>query len=148
MKRHTRYQGAIVQDGKLLIISHRRHDNGHEYWLLPGGGIESGETEHECVVREMLEETGLQVRVERLLLQKPDIAPAAIYQQINTYLCTPIGGVASPGYEPEIEASAVYSIHAVRWISLADEIDWGQAVKQNVVTYPQLQAIRATLGYA
>ncbi len=148
MKRHTRYQGAIVQDGQLLIISHRRHDNGHEHWVLPGGGIESGETEYECVIREMQEETGLQVRVERLLLQKPDIEPAAVYQQINTYLCTPIGGVASPGYEPEPEASAVYSIHAVHWISLADESGWDQAVKEDAVTYPQLKDIRAALGYA
>ena len=40
------------------------------YWTLPGGGLEAGETPAEAAVREVHEETGLQVRAVRLLFER------------------------------------------------------------------------------
>ncbi len=48
---------------KLLLT--RRADSGQ--WCIPGGGMDAGESVEECSAREMLEETGLVVRVGRLL---------------------------------------------------------------------------------
>ena len=67
--RQTRYQGAIIKDDKILLIRHTEHASGHSYWVIPVGGREAGETEMACVMREMLEETNLVVRVERLLVE-------------------------------------------------------------------------------
>jgi len=50
--------------GEKVLLT-RRADNGH--WVLPGGGVESGETLAEACAREVLEETGLSVQVVRLL---------------------------------------------------------------------------------
>jgi 8-oxo-dGTP pyrophosphatase MutT (NUDIX family) len=50
--------------GEKVLLT-RRADNGE--WVLPGGGVESGESLAEACAREMLEETGLTVRVVRLL---------------------------------------------------------------------------------
>lgn len=47
-----------------VLLSHRRD---MDAWNLPGGGMEPGELPDECVVREVLEETGLCVAVERLV---------------------------------------------------------------------------------
>src|ERR1700721_828235 len=54
--------GAVIKDGqgRLLLIK-RGHEPGAGLWSLPGGRIEAGETDAEALVREMLEETGLQV---------------------------------------------------------------------------------------
>jgi 8-oxo-dGTP pyrophosphatase MutT (NUDIX family) len=51
----------------------RREDNGR--WCLPGGGMDAGESAKEACVREMLEETGLEVRVTKLIgiYTTPDI---------------------------------------------------------------------------
>ncbi len=49
--------------GRVLLI--RRQDNG--LWALPGGCQDLGETPAECACRECLEETGLTVRLVRLL---------------------------------------------------------------------------------
>lgn len=146
MARHTRCQGAIMRDHHLLLITHQHHDTGRKYWLLPGGGIEDGEDEVACVIREMREETHLDVRVERLLLDE-EIAPSAGYTRIKTYLCVPIAGEAKPGYEPEVEASNMYGITDVAWFDLRDETDWIGEMKLDEITYPQVKRIQKALGY-
>lgn len=57
MTRTTRYQAAIIREQHVLLIQHHEHANEHTYWLLPGGGMEDGETEIRCVQREVREET-------------------------------------------------------------------------------------------
>ncbi|MBK8032803.1 MAG: NUDIX domain-containing protein [Chloroflexi bacterium] len=55
----------IWNNDKTEILLTRRTDNG--LWCLPGGGVDPGETVEEACIREVWEETGLQVRVERLI---------------------------------------------------------------------------------
>jgi ADP-ribose pyrophosphatase YjhB (NUDIX family) len=57
---------AIIFDAQReRVLLTRRVDNG--LWCLPGGGMESGESAAEACEREVLEETGLRVRVKRLI---------------------------------------------------------------------------------
>jgi 8-oxo-dGTP pyrophosphatase MutT (NUDIX family) len=146
MKRDIRYQGAIVRDHHLLLIRHQDHDGGRSYWLLPGGGREGTETEEACVAREMSEETGLAVTVERLLMEETELG--GIYQRRRTYLCSADRGEAKPGYEPEVEASEVYGIVEVRWFDLRDAATWDPLAVADAITYPQMRRIQAALGYA
>ena len=48
-------RAVIIQDGKILLT----HELSSGWWLLPGGGLEEGETPKDCVIREVEEETGL-----------------------------------------------------------------------------------------
>jgi 8-oxo-dGTP pyrophosphatase MutT (NUDIX family) len=146
MVRTARYQGAIIQNHHILLIKHHHHDDGSEYWVIPGGGREPGETEEECVQREMKEETHLDVRIERLLLDV-QINPGSAYRR-KTYLCTPVAGEARPGNEPEPDAAQLYAISEVAWFDLRDETAWDPLVAGDPITYPQLQRIRAALGYS
>ncbi len=56
---------AAIFDEQRRILLTRRADNGQ--WCLPGGALESGESAAEACEREVLEETGLRVRVRRLV---------------------------------------------------------------------------------
>ena len=145
MPRDIRYQGAIVRDHHLLLIRHRDHGTGRSYWVLPGGGREDGETEEACVAREMSEEVGLAVTVERLLLEETELG--GVYQRRHTYLCSAPDGEAQPGYEPEAEAAEVYGIAEVRWFDLRDPASWDPLVVADRITHPQVMRIRAALGY-
>jgi ADP-ribose pyrophosphatase YjhB (NUDIX family) len=130
-----------------LLIKHREHATGREYWVIPGGGLDGNETEEECVIREAREETNLEVEIDHLLLDEPG-HPDGKYRWRKTFLCRPIAGDASPGSEPEPEAYEKYAITEVRWFDLREERDWGSDLLEDRFTYPQLAQARVKLGYA
>lgn len=61
--------GVAIQDSRVLLTRIARTDVIGEtgLWMLPGGGVEHGEHPEESVTRELAEETGYTVRVDRLL---------------------------------------------------------------------------------
>ncbi|NMO92557.1 NUDIX domain-containing protein [Actinomycetospora sp. TBRC 11914] len=85
--------GAVVRDaaGRLLLVQ-RGHDPEAGRWTLPGGRVEAGESPAEAVVREVAEETGLEVVVGRewLVLERP--AGAASVFEIHDFVAEPVGG--------------------------------------------------------
>jgi len=145
-ERNIRYQGAIIRDNHILLIRHRENESGRSYWIFPGGGIEPGETEEDCVRREMKEETNLDVRIVSLLLNQPS-HPKSVYRSFKTNLCESNTSKASPGAEPEAEAASWYSIAEVKWFDLCDESDWNIELVTDPYTYDELQLVRKKLGY-
>jgi 8-oxo-dGTP diphosphatase len=85
--------GAVITDqsGRLLLIL-RGHEPGLGLWSIPGGRVEPGETDAQAVVREVLEETGLQVTCGPLLgsVVRPGLNGAVI--DIRDYLAVVTGG--------------------------------------------------------
>ena len=63
----------IFDDARQRVLLTRRSDNGR--WCLPGGGMDPGESVEETCIREVSEETGLDVQVTRLVgvYTSPDI---------------------------------------------------------------------------
>ena len=57
---------AIFRDGKVLIVR-RARPPANGLYTLPGGGVELGETLEEAVIREVKEETALDVAIDHLL---------------------------------------------------------------------------------
>ena len=72
---------AAIFDEHGRILLTRRADNGQ--WCLPGGGMEPGESAAEACEREIFEETGLSVRVRRLV---------GIYSHSDQLIVYPDGG--------------------------------------------------------
>jgi hypothetical protein len=56
---------GIIFDNKRRVLLMKRADNG--LWGIPSGHVEPGETVEEAIIREIYEETGLKVKVNRLI---------------------------------------------------------------------------------
>lgn len=80
----------IRQENKVLLVRHKK--NGRKYWLLPGGGLEYGETIEDAAIREMKEETNLDVKVGDLLFVCESIPPDRHRQVLNLYYSAGITG--------------------------------------------------------
>ena len=90
--------GAVIKDGqgRLLLIK-RGHAPGAGLWSLPGGRIEPGETDTEALVREMREETGLEIAAGRLIGTVRRPAQDADVLDIRDYEATVTGGTLHAG---------------------------------------------------
>ena len=88
--------GAVVRDdaGRLLLIR-RGHEPSRGLWSLPGGRVEPGETLEEAVVREVREETGLEVRVGAPVGSVLIPAGTVVYD-VTDFACTPLDVAAVP----------------------------------------------------
>jgi mutator protein MutT len=102
--------GAVVHDatGRLLLIR-RATDPGRGQWSLPGGRVEPGETDAEAVIRELREETGLEVVPGKLVGSVERPARTGIYL-IFDYSARVAGGVLHAGDDAS----------DARWVSSAE----------------------------
>ena len=143
MPKSTRYQGAIVRDSQILLLQQTDHLLERSYWLLPGGRKEPGETEEQCIEREMLEEVGIHVRVEGLILDEP--IESENIDRRKTYRCSVVSGEPRPGYEPEDAYADRYSFTGVQWLDLQRPRAWTLEVTAD--QGPLLKRIREALGF-
>ncbi|MBE5794494.1 MAG: NUDIX hydrolase [Clostridiales bacterium] len=62
---NIRLTGILIENDEILLVQQKLSDN--RQWSLPGGRLERGETLSQGLIREMKEETGLNVEIIRLL---------------------------------------------------------------------------------
>ncbi|HLJ56768.1 MAG TPA: NUDIX domain-containing protein [Chthonomonadaceae bacterium] len=108
---------AVIFDANRRILVLKRARS--EYWSLPGGRIDLGESAHDCCIRETFEETGLETRVVRVVSVNTDPSSIVLYPDGNVhrsfFICFEaevIGGALRASVESE----------EFRWIA-CDEID-------------------------
>lgn len=105
---------AIVFDENKRVLLTRRADNGQ--WCLPGGAMDSGESAAEACEREMWEETGLRVRVKRLVGVYSDPDQLIIYPDGNKVFVVALSFEVEiisgePGLSNETTAVGFFSVN-------------------------------------
>ena len=92
-------RGAAFRDGRVLMV--REVSDGG--WTLPGGWADVNQTAAECVIREVAEESGFQVRALKLAAvhdyrkRHPPRHIDSIYKMF--FICELVGGNARPSHE-------------------------------------------------
>ena len=60
--------GVLVENEKILIAKRKNYGDGAGLWEFPGGKIEEGESQEECLKRELLEELGINIEVKDFII--------------------------------------------------------------------------------
>lgn len=102
--RHTA-RALVIYNGQVLLMERWRQDDKSDdqlhYFSFPGGGIEEGESAPETVVREVEEEMGVMVKVNRLLAVQ-----ALPTEEHNYFWCEYISG------EPRLRDDSIEAMRA------------------------------------
>lgn len=111
---NVRVTGVLIENEKILIVQQKVSQN--RAWSLPGGRLERGESLAACLVREMKEETGLEVKIDRLLYVC-DVAASGNTVLHITFLVTKTGGnITLP--TNEFDANPIHDVKFVPLDSL------------------------------
>jgi 8-oxo-dGTP diphosphatase len=89
--------GIVFDEARRLLLIRRGREPGLGTWSIPGGRCEPGESPARACVREVAEETGLEVVIERLVGRVIRDAPGGGQYVIDDFLCRQTGGSVRPG---------------------------------------------------
>jgi len=106
--------GAVILDGDRVLLVKRGHSPLKGEWSLPGGRVELGESLEEALVREVLEETGIQVVVGPIVevferIERIADGRVEYHFVIVDYACRPCGGLLAHGSDADDALWAVVS---------------------------------------
>ncbi|MFQ5909076.1 MAG: NUDIX hydrolase [Thermoplasmata archaeon] len=105
---------GIVFRGQEVLLVQRKVPPSAGRWSLPGGAVELGETLHQAVVREVAEETGLEVEPVSLVGVYDNIVEEGervrFHYTLVDFVCRLVGGRLHPGSDAG----------DARWVSLRD----------------------------
>lgn len=111
---------AVVERRGKILLTHWRRGHLHG-WTLPGGGLDPGEDPRDAVVREVMEETGLEAKVGRLLgvdsrVMVREEVPADANPELHTIRIVYRASVLDGPLRNEVGGSS----DEARWVSLKD----------------------------
>ncbi len=111
MQNYKKVIASLIQkDNKVLIAQRAKKDALYEKWEFPGGKMEQGETDHECLKRELREELGIEVEVG-------DYFCTSYFEHKGTPMAMVVYYV--PKYSGEIQ---LLDHKQVKWVTV-DELD-------------------------
>lgn len=94
--------GAVIVRDEAVVLVKRGREPLKGKWSLPGGAQELGETAMEAVVREVREETGLEVKPQRLIavvdiIDRDEDGLVRHHYTVADYACEVVGGALKAG---------------------------------------------------
>lgn len=100
-KVRVRVSGILQKGDKILLLKHDNLGPSGYLWLPPGGGVEFGESLHEALKKEFLEETNLKIEVGDYLFANEFIKDP--YHAIELFFSVKhLSGTLELGFDPEL----------------------------------------------
>ena len=112
-RRLTGSRVLCVSRDHVLLVEHQDPITGEQYWVLPGGGREPGETFEQAASREVMEETGVNIRLVRRLR-----VPSAIDATYALFLAE---AVAHTEAAPTVDLSTEVYLQGAAWYPITPD---------------------------
>jgi 8-oxo-dGTP diphosphatase len=95
---------VIDKDNRVLLVKHTHEEHGkiEEFWVIPGGGVKAGEYTIDGGIREVKEETGLDIKINKLLWTVEEKFQYGV-KHTNYFLGEIVGGDLILGMDPEFD---------------------------------------------
>lgn len=111
----------LIKDDRIALI--KRVKRGQTYYVIPGGGLDDGEYSDEAALREVYEELGIAVALERLVAIVERVEWGEVSHLQLYYLAEKWRGVFGSGRGEEFERSHAENSYEPTWLSLDDLVD-------------------------
>jgi 8-oxo-dGTP diphosphatase len=106
--------GLIVRDGRVAVVHRPEYDD----WTFPKGKADPAETDEDCALREVAEETGLRCELGRELSTTRHPDREGVPKRVRWWVMAPVSG----GFEPNEE------VDELRWLT--------EREARELLTYP------------
>ena len=111
----------VEKDGKFLLAE-RNKENYNGYWVIPGGGVKFGETIQDAAVRELKEETNLDVDIIKFIGYKEIINVPGNYHSVVFY------HLAKPKHtnikaKGDISQAKFFTIEEIKKLKIAESVE-------------------------
>lgn len=112
----------IEKQGKFLLAL-RNKKNFNNRWIIPGGGVDFGETTEQAAVREFKEETNIDVNIDRLIGYKEIInVPGRYHSIVFFYKGTPKN--LDIKAQDDISEARFFSVDEIKNLETAESVRW------------------------
>jgi 8-oxo-dGTP pyrophosphatase MutT (NUDIX family) len=113
-----KFARVVILKGKKILMIHRIRDS-KEYYVLPGGGVEKGETPEGAAIREAKEEANLNIKLG-CLLWKIKIKDNSELQEGYIFLARDYNGKIMLGNGPEQQAKSKDNVYLLERIDISE----------------------------
>jgi 8-oxo-dGTP diphosphatase len=146
-KLRVRVCGICIKEQSVLLVKHHALNKSGDFWAPPGGGMEFGTSAEKNLKREFLEETGLQIEIERFLFVHEYLKPPLHAIEL-IYKVRAVGGKLIRGFDPEMKKNEQI-INDVQYISMHQLQNMDkQNVHQMLIDMQSVEEIVNKRGYS
>jgi len=129
-KKRKSARGIILKDDNIILI-HRIKEN-KEYYVYPGGGVEEGETNEQCVSREIKQELGIEIKILKYLYRLEE-EKSIEYYFLCEYLSGEIGSGSGPEFNDEKYINNGKYIPEIHKINDINKLDLKKIITNNIL---------------
>lgn len=119
---------VVILDNQNRMLMVKQEHEDRDIWMVPGGGIEEGENSVDAAVREIKEETGLDIEVGKLIWHVEEVSERG-QRFVNFFMGRIIGGDMALGLDPEFDEDSQV-LREVKFMSR-------QEIEEIPVLYPE-----------
>jgi 8-oxo-dGTP diphosphatase len=122
-KRPRITSSVLIIKGEKFLLGKRNKENAKDLWIIPGGGVKFGETIFDAAIREIKEETNLDVEIIKFIGYKEVInVPADYHRLIFFHLAKPKNLDIIP--KEDISEAKFFSIDEIKTLKKVESVEW------------------------